>query len=73
MVVNAKKLNKIVWSATDLGGVIWRGELGPLNRAPFLPNITLELCDVSGALGFSFRLMPSGSQASVLDNRWWLL
>lgn len=46
---------------TGLGGVIWRGEFGPFDRTPFLPNITLELYRSTGALSFSRK----GSQASV--------
>jgi hypothetical protein len=45
-----KKAEQSVDQQTDLGGVIWRGEFGPFNRTPFLPNITLELCRISGAL-----------------------
>ena len=47
-----KKAEQVFDQQTDLGGVIWRGEFGPFDRTPFLPNITLELCRISGALGF---------------------
>ena len=56
-----KKAEQNVDQQTDLGGVIWRGEFGPFDRTPFLPNITLELCRSIGALSFS----REGSQASV--------
>jgi hypothetical protein len=64
-VINANRAEQKVDQQTGLGGVIWRGEFGPFDRTPFLPNITIELCRLTGALGVSLAYYSVGSQASV--------
>ena len=65
-----KKAEQEFGQQTDLGGVIWRGEFGPFDRTPFLPNITLELCR---SFSDAWRITMVVSHASVYEYRWWLL